>query len=347
MRIADYRPIADYERVVRAHDRETGLTAIIAIHNTRRGPALGGCRMYPYASDAEALADALRLARGMTYKNALADLPFGGGKSVIIGDPATLKSEALMRAMGRFVHSLDGCYTIAEDVGTNPSDMAVLRAETPFVAGLEGAGGDPSPATAWGVYCGIRAAAEERLGCADLRGVRVAIQGLGNVGWMLARLLANDGALLTVGDIDDARVEAARRAFGATPVPAYRIYDAVADIFAPCALGAVINDDTLPRLRASIVAGSANNQLAEERHGNALRQANILYAPDYAINAGGVINIYHEYRGDYRQKDAFEHIAGVYDTLKTIVRRARRLDIPTSLAADQLAEDRFRGQAAA
>lgn len=347
MRIAECAPVADYEHVVRAHDRESGLMAIVAIHNTRRGPALGGCRMRAYSSDAEAMDDVLRLARGMTYKNALADLPFGGGKSVIIGDPATLKTPALLRAMGRFIHTLSGAYTVAEDVGTTPADMAALRLETPFVAGLEGAGGDPSPATAWGVYCGIRAAVEERLGRGDLKGLRIALQGLGNVGWSIARLLAHDGASLFVCDIDDRKVEAAQRAFGATPVSARRIYEIQSDVFVPCALGAIINDDTIPLLRTRIVAGSANNQLAEERHGLALKKSNILYAPDYAINAGGVINIYHEHKGDYRQRDAFEHIARIYDTLQAIFKRSRRLDIPPSLAADQLAEERFQRKAAA
>jgi leucine dehydrogenase len=348
MKIADSKPIGDYERIVRACDRESGLKAIVAIHNTRRGPALGGCRMWSYASEAEALEDALRLAHGMTYKNALADLPFGGGKSVIIADKKTHKSEALLRSMGKLVQSLNGTYTIAEDVGTTPKDMAVIREETPFVAGLpDGGSGDPSPATAWGVYQGIKAAMRERLGHDDLTGVRVAVQGLGNVGWNLAQRLSDAGAVLLVSDIHDSRMSEAQHTFGATPVPAYRIYDAPTDIFAPCALGAIINDDTLPRLKAKIVAGSANNQLAEDRHGIDLKSANILYAPDYAINAGGVINIYYEYCGTYDRDTAFKHIAGIGDTLSAIFKRARRLDIPTNAAANHIAEDRFRALEAA
>lgn len=348
MHIEDYKRVGDYERIVRAYDPESGLKALIALHNTRRGPALGGCRMWPYKSEADALRDAKRLARGMTYKNALADLPFGGGKSVIIGNPNTEKSEKRLLAMGRFVQSLNGAYTVAEDVGTTPDDMSVIRQETSFVAGLaEGGSGDPSPATAWGVYQGILAAVRERFGHETLTGLTVAIQGLGHVGWHLARRLNEAGATLLVSDIDDKRVAEAHRNFGAVPVSPYRIYDVNADILAPCALGAVINDDTLPRLKTKIVAGSANNQLAEDRHGAELKAANILYAPDYAINAGGVINIYYEYCAAYDQKAAYKHIAGIGDTMESIFKRARRLDIPTNAAADHIAEDRFRALEAA
>ena len=348
MKIVESKHISDYERVVIASDRESGLEAIIAIHNTRRGPALGGCRMWPYDHEASALEDALRLAKGMTYKNALADLPFGGGKSVIIGNPARDKSPERLKAMGRLVQHLNGVYTIAEDVGTTPEDMSVIRTETPFVAGLpEGGSGDPSPATAWGVFCGIRAAVRERLRRDDLKGLTVAIQGLGHVGWSLARRLNDAGAHLIVCDIDDGRAREAQRAFGATPVPAYRIYESAADIFAPCALGAILNDETIPELKATIVAGSANNQLAENRHGADLMSRNILYAPDYAINAGGVINIYYEYCGTYDQQAAYKHIAGIGETLQSIFNRSRRLDIPTNAAANHIAEDRFRALEAA
>ncbi len=343
MKIIDSKPIGDYERVVRACDRESGLRAIVAIHNTRRGPALGGCRVWHYESDAAAFEDALRLSRGMTYKNALADLPFGGGKSVIIMGENTRKSDDLLGSMGKLVQALNGVYTIAEDVGTTPQDMEIIRKETPFVAGLTETGsGDPSPATAWGVFQGIKAAMQERFGHDGLKGVRVALQGLGNVGWELARRLHDAGAILIVSDITDERLTAAQRTFGATPVPAYRIYDTDADIFTPCALGAVINDETIPRLRAKIVAGSANNQLAEERHGAALKAARVLYAPDYAINAGGVINIYYEYRGDYDRTAAFSHVGAISDTLTSIFNRARRLDIPTNAAANHIAEEKFR-----
>ena len=343
-RIADF---PDYELVLRIADSASGLRAYVALHSTRRGPALGGCRMWNYLSDGRAIEDVLRLARGMTYKGALADLPFGGGKSVILGDPGKDKSPALLRAMGRAVEALGGRYVVAEDVGTSPADMAVMHEETSHVAGLDGAGGDPSPATAWGVFCGMRAAVRERLGKPDLEGLSVAIQGLGNVGRHLATLLVQDGAELVVADTDNARLAEARRQFGATVVPAYRIYDMPVDVFAPCALGAVLGDDTLPRLKAKVIAGSANNQLAEDRHGTALRDLKILYAPDYAINAGGVINIHHAQGGRYDQKAAFDHIARIYDTVLAICKRARRLDIPTSVAADQLAADRFRAKQAA
>lgn len=348
MKIIQSKPIGDYERVIRACDRASGLRAIVAIHNTRRGPALGGCRMWSYNTEEEALEDALRLSRGMTYKNALADLPFGGGQSVILVDENTRKTDALLKSMGKLVQSLNGAYTIAEDIGTTPQDMAIIRDETPFVAGLPtGSSGDPSPATAWGVYQGIKSAMRDRLGHDNLKGIRVAIQGLGNVGWNLARRLSDAGAILIVSDIHDSRMRDAQHTFGATPVPAYRIFDAPVDIFVPCALGAIINDDTLPRLRAKIVAGSANNQLAEERHGADLKSANILYAPDYAINAGGVINIYYEYLSEYDREAAFKHIAGIGDTLTSIFKRARRLDIATNLAANHIAEDRFRALEAA
>lgn len=348
MKIVESKHISDYERVIMASERDSGLRAIIAVHNTRRDPALGGCRMWNYDHEATALEDALRLAKGMTYKNALADLPFGGGKSVIIGDPARGKSPELFQAMGRLVQHLNGLYTIAEDVGTTPDDMSAIRTETPFVAGLaDGGSGDPSPATAWGVYCGMRAAVRERLRRDNFKGLTVAIQGLGNVGWSLARRLHDAGAHLIVCDIDDARAREAQRTFGATPVPAYRIYEAAADIFAPCALGATLNDDTIPELKATIVAGCANNQLAESRHGADLQARQILYAPDYAINAGGVINIYYEYCGTYDRQAAYKHIAGIENTLQSIFNRSRRLDIPTNAAANHIAEDRFRALEAA
>ena len=348
MKITEFAPIADYERVLRADDPDTGLTAIIALHDTSRGPALGGCRIWPYADEEAALNDVLRLSRGMTYKNALAELPFGGGKSVIIGDSATVKSDTLLRAMGRFVQALDGRYIIAEDVGTCPADMSVMRQETPFVAGREdGGSGDPSPATAWGAFRGIQASVRERLGRDDLKGLKVALQGIGNVGWHLARHLSDSGAVLWVTDVEDKRLDRARRRLGATPVAINAIYDLDVDLFAPCALGAVINDDTIGRLKAKIVAGSANNQLAEDRHGSLLKEKGILYAPDYAINAGGVINIYYEYCGAYDRDAAYAHVGRIHDTLTTIYGRARGRNLPTHIAADRVAEDRFRVKEAA
>jgi leucine dehydrogenase len=335
-----------HEQVVFVSEPESGLRAIIAIHDSSRGPALGGCRMWQYVTEAEAVRDVLRLSRGMTYKNAMADLPFGGGKSVIIGDARTGKTPELMAAMGRAVDRLNGRYIIAEDVGTSVGDMAVIRNVTPYVAGLaEGGSGDPSPATAYGVFMGIRAAVSWRLRRNALDGLRVNVQGLGNVGWHLCRHLADQGVRLTVTDIRPEKVERAADEFRATPVAPDAIFDAEGDVFAPCALGAVINDATLPRLKVAVVAGSANNQLAENCHGAGLTERGILYAPDYVINAGGVINISYERQGDgarYDREAAFAHVGRIHDTLLTIFSRAERDRVPTSLAADRIAEERFR-----
>jgi leucine dehydrogenase len=340
-----------HEEVVFCHEKPSGLKAIIAIHNTRRGPALGGCRMWPYAGkdggEAEALTDVLRLSRGMTYKSALAELPYGGGKSVVIGDPRRHKTEALLGALARSVDSLGGRYIIAEDVGINLADAEVMERHTRYVAGTRSGGaGDPSPSTAYGVYMGIKAATAHKLGRESMRGVRVAVQGLGQVGYHLCQYLADDGASLIVTDINRDAVERAVRELGARGVAPEAIYDAEAEIFAPCALGAVINDRTLPRLKVAIVAGSANNQLAEARHGVDLAKAGILYAPDYAINAGGVINISHEGRG-YDKDTAFRHVARIHDTLREIFRRAEADRIPTAQAADALALERLNAVSAA
>ena len=331
-----------HERVVFGHDAASGLRAIIAIHNTNLGPALGGCRMWPYASEAEALTDVLRLARGMTYKSALAGLPFGGGKAVILGDPRKDKSEALFLAMGRFVDSLGGRYVTAEDVGVSVDDVEVMARATEHVAGTRAAGaGDPSPSTAYGVLMGIRAAVAHKLGRNSLDGVRVAVQGVGHVGYHLCHLLDQAGARLTVTDIDGAAVARTADEFGAEPVTPDAIYEVASEVFAPCALGAVINDETLQRLQAPIVAGSANNQLAEPRHGIELMRRGVLYAPDYVINAGGVINISHE-GPDYDKRAAVDHVARIHDNLREIFGRAEAAGIPTSEAADRLAEERFK-----
>ena len=334
-----------HEQVVCASDPDSGLKAIIAVHDTARGPALGGCRMWNYASEDLAVRDVLRLSRGMTYKNALADLPFGGGKSVIIGDSRADKTPELMAAMGRAVERLAGRYIIAEDVGTSVEDMATVRSVTRHVAGLRDGSGDPSPATARGVFMGIRAAADYRLRRNSLDGLRVNVQGLGHVGWDLCRQLAGEGARLAVSDIRRDTVERAVEAFGATPVDAEQIYDVEADVFAPCALGAVIDDDTLPRLKVAVVAGSANNQLAESRHGTGLARRGILYAPDFVINAGGVINISYEFGRNgqgYDRAAAFAHVDRIHDTLLRIFQRADAEGIPTNIAADRIAEERFR-----
>ncbi len=341
MSFFDHREFDGHEEVAFGYDAESGLKAIIAVHNTNLGPALGGCRMWPYASDDDALTDALRLSRGMTYKSALAGLPLGGGKSVIIGDSRSMKSEALFRAMGRFVDSLGGRYTIAEDVGITVEDIDVMARETRHVAGGRAGGvGDPSPGTAYGVFMGIRAAVKHKMGKDTLQGIKVAVQGLGAVGYHLCEYLAGDGAELLVSDIHKPSVDRVVERFGAKAVEPKRIYSLPVDVFAPCALGAVINDDTIHKLSAPIVAGSANNQLAEPRHGIELSLRGILYAPDYVINAGGIINISYEGK-DYDQSQAFARIGRIGETLLEIFARADAKGIPTSEAADRLAEERF------
>jgi leucine dehydrogenase len=329
-----------HETVAFGSDAASGLRAIIAIHNTNLGPALGGCRMWPYASEDEAVRDVLRLSRGMTYKAAMAGLPYGGGKAVIIGNPRRDKSEALLRAMGRFVDSLGGRYHTAEDVGTTVEDMDILRKETACAHGFSSASGDPSPATAYGVYMGLRAAVSFGLGRSDLRGLTVAVQGLGNVGTRLCRYLADEGARLIVTDINAEAVDRAVRAFGATPVAPDAIHRAEADVFAPCALGAILNDRTIPELGAHIVAGAANNQLAEPRHDRMLKDRAVLYAPDYVINAGGMIDIHvGEATGD--QNAVLKETAKIYDTTLAVFERAVSTDMPTGAVADAMAEERF------
>jgi leucine dehydrogenase len=297
--------------------------------------------MWPYASDEAALDDVLRLSRGMTYKSALAGLAYGGGKAVIIGDARRDKSPALFEAFGRFVDSLGGRYVTAEDVGTSPADFEIVRRQTRHVAGIaEGGSGDPSPATAWGVFNGLRATVKHRLGRDDLAGLTVAVQGLGHVGWALAEHLYQAGVRLVVADIDAARLDRARAGLGATVVEPQALFDVEADVFAPNALGAVLNDDTIARLKVAAVAGSANNQLAEDRHGAALQARGILYAPDYVINAGGIINISHE-GPRYSKETAFAHCARIHDTLLELFERAARDGVPTNEMADRLAEERI------
>lgn len=334
-----------HEHVVFGHDRETGLRAIIAIHNTHLGPGVGGCRMWPYPDDTAALRDALRLSRGMTYKSALAGLPFGGGKSVILGDAKTDKTPALMRAMGRFVDSLGGRYVAAEDIGMTVADMDEMAAVTTHVTGTSATSGNPSPYTAYGVMRGIEAAVEHRLAPTDgMAGVRVAVQGLGAVGFDLARRLYEKGAQLHVADINAAAVQRAVDSFGAIPVDPRDIHTVDVDIFAPCALGAVINDTTIGELGAKIVAGSANNQLAEDRHGAALAARGVLYAPDYVINAGGIIEIAHgqSFGGDHHDAKIHAHLDRIHDTLLEIFERAETENKATNTIADTMAEERFR-----
>ena len=343
-----HREFADHEEVVFCCDPAVGLKAIIAIHNTNRGPALGGCRMWPYATDDEALTDVLRLSRGMTYKSALANLDLGGGKAVIIGNPRTHKTEALLRAFGRFVNNLGGRYITAEDSGTGVEDMKQVAQVTKHVTGVldketpQGKrSGDPSPATAYGVYMGIRAAVKYRLGRDDLQGIKVAIQGMGHVGYHLAKFLREAGADLWVADIFEEHAQRAVSDFSATKVGTDEIFGLDVDVFAPGAMGAIISDRTLAQLRAKIVAGAANTQLAETRHGVALMQRGILYAPDYVINAGGVIDVSYEQSGSDRSQ-MLRHVEGIYDTLMEIFQRSGQQRLPTSDIADHLAEERFR-----
>ena len=334
----------DHETVVHCRDADSGLSAIIAIHDTRLGPALGGCRMWAYTDEAAALTDVLRLSRGMTYKSALAGLHFGGGKSVIIGDPRKDKTPALMAAMGRAVERLGGNYIVAEDVGIGTADVTLMASETGHVAGLPDQGGDPSPATAFGVYQGIKASVAHRLRRNGLDGVRVAVQGLGHVGQHLCEQLAADGARLVVADINRDALERAADRFHAEVAAPDAIHAQDVDVFAPCALGAVVNDNTVDAIRAPIVAGSANNQLATPEHGETLMRRGILYAPDYVINAGGIINIAHEpwlTGRPYARDAAFADVARIYDTLTEIYGEAQAAGLPTEAAANRIAERRL------
>ncbi len=329
-----------HEQLLLSHDPSCGYFGIIAIHDTTLGPALGGTRFWKYESTEAAVTDALRLARGMTYKSAVAGINLGGGKSVIIGDNKRADREALFRAHGRFVETLNGRYITAEDIGTSPADMEHIKLETDHVAGLLGLSGDPSPVTAYGVYVGIKAAAKDRWGSDSLAGKTVAVQGAGKVAYSLCRHLQSEGVKIIVTDIDQEKVKRVVAETGAKAVAPDVIYDQAAEIYAPCALGATINDDTLRRLKVEIIAGAANNQLAENRHGDELESRGILYAPDYVINGGGVITVYgeiHRWPAERAQKKAGE----IYDTLLRIFEIARQEKIPTYRAADRLAEQRI------
>ncbi|HEX9483881.1 MAG TPA: Glu/Leu/Phe/Val dehydrogenase [Gemmatimonadaceae bacterium] len=329
-----------HEQLVICNDSSACYRGIIAVHSTVLGPALGGTRFWQYASDEDAIVDALRLARGMTYKNAVAGLNLGGGKSVIIGNNRTADREMIFRAHGRFVESLGGRYITAEDVGTSTADMDFVHMETTNVAGLAGRSGDPSPVTAHGVFRAIQASAKERWGSDDLSTRTVSIQGAGHVGYYLAKELHQSGAKLIVTDIDAERVKQVVSEFGARGVAPDDIYGAQADIFAPCALGAIVNDTTIPQLRVEIVAGAANNVLLEERHGVELEEKGILYAPDYVANAGGVINVYSELAG-WSSARAFRKADEIYDTILKVYSIAKKDRIPTYQAADRLAEQRI------
>lgn len=333
----------DHEQVLFCRDEASGLKAIIGIHNTVLGPALGGCRMYPYPTEEDALIDVLRLSRGMTYKAAVSGLNLGGGKAVIIGDPKKHKSEMLWRALGRFIEGLGGRYITAEDAGTAMADMESIRMETNHVVGISralGGSGDPSPVTARGVFSGMRAAVEERLDRSSLAGLKVAVQGCGHVGASLVGHLVRAGAKVFVADVDVEAVRQVTANYRVEAVDPEDIYEVECDIFAPCAMGGIVNQDTIPKLKCSIVAGAANNQLGDEKtDGKALAARKILYAPDYVINAGGLINVANELEG-YNQERALAQAEGIYDIIRAVFDRARRESINTYRAANNLAMER-------
>jgi leucine dehydrogenase len=330
-------------------DKASQLQAIVAIHDSRLGPALGGCRFIEYDTDEAAYIDALRLARGMTYKAAITGLAHGGGKSVIIKPKRHFDRSALFSAFGRFIEDLRGHYITAEDSGTGLEDMEIIRMQTKHVTGIDpshGGSGDPSPFTALGVRRGIEACVKFKLGKDDLKGVHVAVQGVGHVGYYLCKELHAAGAKLTVADVDKLKSERAKREFGAAITEIHKVAEVDCDVFAPCALGAGLNDETIPHLKASIVAGAANNQLLEPRHGDDLHARGILYAPDYAINAGGLVNVAQEAKG-YDAKAARDKTLKIYDTIYDICERSKRLNAPTYKVADLMAEERLATKARA
>ena len=348
MEIFDLPEFDAHELIVFGHDAATSLRAIIAIHSTALGPAAGGCRMWPYATTADAVCDALRLSRGMSYKNALAGVPFGGGKAVIIGESRQAKTPQLFEAFGRLVDSLGGRYLTAGDLGTTSADMASVARATRHVAGLGRApgeaGGDPGPKTALGVYLGIKAAVRFRLGRQDLHGLTVAVQGVGGVGYHLCGLLAGAGAQLRVADVRAAAVQRVCEEFGARAVPVEEVLAEEVDVLAPCALGAVLSAQSIPRLRARIIAGAANNQLAPGQDGQALQAAGILYAPDYVINAGGIISVSRELHGGATEEQVIADIQGIPARLTEVFERARRENRPTNAVADQMARELLTGR---
>jgi leucine dehydrogenase len=335
-----------HSQIVFINEPSCGLKAIIAVHNTNRGPALGGCRMWDYGSEEEALRDVLRLSRGMTYKAAMANLPLGGGKAVIFGDSKTHKTPELLKAFANHVEHLQGVYITAEDVGMNVRDMDIIRSVTSHVVGLDGGtvaggSGDPSRMTAYGVFQGIRATIKHRFNRENLEGLTIAVQGLGSVGYTLCQHIKAAGANLVVTDIYPQAVERVVREFNATAVLPEDIFTVEADVLAPCALGGILNDTTIPQLKVKAVAGATNNQLGERRHGQMLADRGILYAPDYIINAGGLINV--TYEGEsYDQEKVLKHVAGIYDTLLEVYAGAERDGLTTNVAADQIAETRFK-----
>ena len=333
-----------HQKVVFCSDPTTGLKAIIAVHDTTLGPSLGGTRMWAYKTEAEALQDVLRLSRGMTYKASITGLNLGGGKAVIIGDSRNDKSEALMRRYGRFIKNMNGAFITAEDVGTTPKDMEYIRMETQYVTGVPeslGGSGDPSPVTAKGVFMGIKASAKEVFGTDSLAGKTIVVQGIGNVGENLVRLLREENAKVYISDINEERLGSVAKKYGAEAVANNSIYDLDVDIYAPCALGATINSETIGKLKCAIIAGAANNQLADENiHGRALLDRGIIYAPDYLINAGGLINCYSEIAGFSKQR-TMQLAENIYEATRNVLKKSKAENIPTHEAANKIAEQRI------
>ena len=335
--------VMEHEQVIHCFDKSTGLKAIIAIHDTTLGPALGGTRLLPYASEEEALKDVLRLSRGMTYKAACAGLHLGGGKAVIIADPAN-RTEAMFRAYGRFVESLAGRYITAEDMNTNVTNMDHIRLETRHVAGISpslGGSGDPSIMTALGTFCGIQSAVKHRLGKHDLKGIKIAVQGVGAVGKHLCKYLYDSGAILFVQDINEKNLNYVKESFGATVVSEKELFALDVDVYSPCARGATLNNTNIPQLKATVIAGCANNQLEDEDvHSKMLKNLRICYAPDYVINAGGVINVANELSG-YNKQKVEQEVTNIAQTLDTIFQTADKENITTHASANKFAENRI------
>lgn len=348
MSVFDHIEFDEHEHVAFCHDKSTGLKAIIAVHNSHLGPALGGCRMWPYTSSEEALNDVLRLSKGMTYKAAMANLNQGGGKAVIIGDPRTQKTPEMMRAMGRFVQSLGGQYISAEDSGMSVDDLKIMAQESTYISGTKAqyrfdggeADGNPAPSTAYGVFVGLKATVKHKYGC-GLKGIKVAIQGVGHVGYRLAEHLHKEGAELFVADIYPDNLHKAVELLNATVVSPHDILSLDVDVVAPCAMGATLNEQTINELKAKVIAGAANNQLASERLGEVLKSKDILYAPDYVINAGGIIDIYHQKM--LSSSEALRaHLEQIGQTLEEIYSRATEQNLATNLVANAMAEERFK-----
>jgi leucine dehydrogenase len=332
----------NHEQLLFCNDNATGLRAIIAVHNTTLGPALGGTRMWPYKTELEALQDVLRLSRGMTYKNSVAGLNLGGGKAVIIGDARKMKSEALFRRFGKFVESLGGKYITAEDVGIGPQDMTWVNMETNNVVGLPGKSGDPSPVTAYGTYMGMKAAAKIKWGSDSLKGKKIVVQGAGHVGEYLVAHLVKEDAKVSISDIHEDTLKRVAAEYKVSVIGVNDVYNADMDIYAPCALGATVNDDTLGKLKCSIIAGAANNQLADEAiHGVRVMEMGIIYVPDFVINAGGVINCYAEVKG-FDAKWAMDKAGDIYSTCLNLISRSQSEKTPTYRIANQMAEERIR-----